>query len=204
MRLEARGPRWIVGLAGVPGSGKSTLASRLAEAAESQTEPGALAILGMDGFHLTKAELRQFPDPKEAFARRGAPWTFDVPRLAERLHALREADAHEAVPWPGFQHEAGDPVEAAFMVLPCARLILVEGLYLLHRSDGWDVVSRFFDERWFLDTPLVVAMERLSRRHMAAWGMTRAEAGLRIDSNDRLNAELVYDDRVHADWRLIE
>ena len=70
--LESATPRWVIGLAGVPGSGKSTLAERLAEEVNGRTAPNTLVALGMDGFHLTKAELRQFPNVAEAFARRGA------------------------------------------------------------------------------------------------------------------------------------
>lgn len=35
------------------------------------------AILPMDGFHFYKRELDAMPDPKEAYARRGAHWTFN-------------------------------------------------------------------------------------------------------------------------------
>jgi pantothenate kinase len=44
----------------------------------------------MDGFHLTKAQLQEMPNPQAAFARRGAPWTFDPAALAQRLKMLRE------------------------------------------------------------------------------------------------------------------
>src|SRR3954451_6103059 len=77
-QLESASPRWMIGLAGLPGAGKTTLASRLAEAVNARTAPNTLVALGMDGFHFTKAELRQFPNAAEAFARRGAPWTFDT------------------------------------------------------------------------------------------------------------------------------
>src|SRR4051794_39915067 len=73
-RLESTTPRWIIGLAGVPGSGKTTLASRLAEEVNARTAPNTLVALGMDGFHFTRAELRQFPNPAEAFARRAIRW----------------------------------------------------------------------------------------------------------------------------------
>src|SRR5690349_15591736 len=73
--LESRPWRSMIALAGVPGSGKTTLATRLAEAVNVRTAPNTMLALGMDGFHFTKAALRQFPDPEEAFARRGAPWT---------------------------------------------------------------------------------------------------------------------------------
>lgn len=199
-RLSSDAPRALVALAGVPGSGKSTLAARLAAEVNTALGPGTMAALGMDGFHLPQAALRRMPDPDAAFARRGAPWTFDVPALAARLRALR--DAAGDVPWPEFRHEIGDPVEGAQTVGPETRLVLVEGLYLLHPLDGWEALGPLWDERWYLDTPLEVAMTRLADRHIAAWGMTRAEAERRIAANDRLNAQIVARTCDAADWRL--
>lgn len=201
-RLEMDSRRWLIGLAGVPGSGKTTLAARLAEEVNARTAPKTLMALGMDGFHLTKAELQQFPDPDLAFARRGAPWTFDVLALQRRLQALRDAAGRTAVPWPGFEHAVGDPVEAASVVPAATRLVLVEGLYLLHQDDGWAAICRSFDTRWYLDTPLELSLTRLAARHMRVWGMTHAEAKHRIATNDRLNALVVRRSRASADWLL--
>ncbi len=195
-------PRRLIALAGLPGSGKSTLAARLAEVVNAQAGAGTLMAVSMDGFHLTKAILRAMPDPDALFARRGAPWTFDVPALADRLRLLRAAAGQEAVPWPDFQHGIGDPVEGAFTVEPETRLVLVEGLYLLHNAGGWAEVSDLFDERWFLDTPMEISLERLAQRHMAAWGLTRADAERRIAANDRLNAEIVLATRTYADFNV--
>lgn len=203
--LESRPARSMImiALAGVPGSGKTTLASRLADAVNARTAPDTMLALGMDGFHFTKAALRQFPDPAEAFARRGAPWTFDAAALQQRLEQLRASYSRRDVPWPGFEHAAGDPVEGASTVLASTRLVIVEGLYLLHRADGWETISTCFDERWYLDTPMEIALERLARRHMQAWGITRHDAEHRIATSDRLNAVLVQDSAQFADWRLV-
>jgi pantothenate kinase len=97
----------------------------------------------------------------------------------------------------------GDPVEGAYTVLASTRLVIVEGLYLLHQADRWEAISPLFDERWYLDIPLETAMERLALRHMQAWGMTRDQAQHRIATSDRLNAELVRDSARFADWRLV-
>lgn len=202
-RLPSDVPRWIVGLAGMPGSGKSTLAMRLAAEVNASAGPGVMVALGMDGFHLTKAELSRLPNPDEAFARRGAPWTFNARALRERLEALRSAAGRETLSWPDFQHDIGDPIEGAHIIPPTARLILVEGLYLLHQADDWEAVRRIFDERWYLDTPFDLSMGRLVRRHMAAWGLTRAAAESRVAANDRLNAEIVAASRAFADRRLL-
>jgi pantothenate kinase len=187
----------------VPGSGKTTLASLLAEAANARTAPDTMLALGMDGFHFSKAALRQFPDPDQAFARRGAPWTFDAAALRQRLEELRTSDGRRDVPWPGFEHAVGDPIEGAVMVPASSRLVIIEGLYLLHRADEWETISGCFDERWYLDTPLKIALERLARRHMQAWGITRDGADHRIATSDRLNAELVRDTAQFADWRVV-
>ncbi len=196
-QLKHAPPRRIIGLAGVPGSGKSTLAARWCREINAQYGPHATAVLGMDGFHLTRAQLAQMPDAEAAFARRGAPWTFDAPALAARLQLLRENC--QSVAWPDFQHEIGDPVENAFHIAPEVILVLVEGLYLLHQDDGWDAVARQFDKVWYLDTPREIALERLLQRHISAWQITREEALWRIASNDRLNAEIVAETRFRAD-----
>ncbi len=202
-RLDSSAPRWIIAMAGLPGSGKSTLAARLAQAVNARTTAGTMAALGMDGFHLTKAELKALPNPEEALARRGAPWTFNPGALLERLQALRDGARRASVDWPGFQHDVGDPIEAACAIAPGTRLILVEGIYLLHRADGWDAISVLFDERWYLDTPLDVAVERLTQRHMATLNLTREQAAARIAANDRLNGEIVEKSKEFADYRVI-
>ena len=202
-RIKEGAPRRLVALAGTPGSGKTTLAERLEAELNARAWPGAAVALGMDGFHLPKAALRAMPNPDEAFARRGAPWTFDAAGLLQRLRQIRAADGRDAVPWPDFQHDVGDPVEAAHIIQPDARLVLVEGLYLLHDDADWAPVAAQFDERWFLDTPLELALDRLARRHMQAWGFTRAQAEARIASSDGINAELVLRSRERADYIVV-
>ncbi len=202
-QVQTTPSRWMIAFAGMSGSGKTTLASRLAHAVNARTAPNTVVALGMDGFHFTKAALQHFPNPAEAFARRGAPWTFDVCRVAAAPPAVADVGRFYRHPWPGFEHAVGDPVEGALMVLASTRLVIVEGLYLLHHADGWETISQLFDERWYLDTPLETALERLALRHMQAWGITRDVAEQRIATSDRLNAELVRDTAGYADWRLV-
>ena len=200
VRLQDMDSRWLIALAGVPGSGKTTLARQLCERVNHQCQAAIMTTLGMDGFHLSKAQLNTFPDPQQAFARRGAPWTFDPQHMSECLRQVRESFASRHCDWPGFEHDIGDPVEAAHQVAADCRIILVEGLYLLYPEDGWLAVSEQFDERWFYDVPVDIAMERLCGRHMQAWGMTKEQAMTQIAANDRLNAQLVWPTRMNADW----
>lgn len=202
--LQSNRPRTLIALAGIPGSGKTTVATKLAAEVNARAGAGAMVALGMDGFHFPLAILREMPDPDEVIARRGSPWTFDSEGLASRLRAVRAAAGRESVGWPGFQHEIGDPVEDATTVESGVRLVLVEGLYLLLRDDGWDEVSRLFDERWFFDTPPDISMDRLANRHMAAWGISREEAERRIAVNDGLNAEIVMASRDNSDWIVVD
>jgi len=89
----------------------------------------------------------------------------------------------------------------AVTAVPAAtRIVIVEGLYLLHDDDGWEQVRGQLDACWYLDTPLPVAMDRLAQRHMQAWGFTREQADERIATNDGLNARLVADSAARADY----
>ena len=205
--------RVFIALAGLPGSGKSTVAAQLADAVNAEAGPGAMVALGMDGFHLTRAQLAQFPDPEAAFERRGAPWTFDALALAVRLRDMgasaslqrgaptQPAASLPSVSWPGFDHGVGDPQADAVQVPPQTRLVLVKGLYLLHSGHGW-AVSDLFDELWFLDVPMDVAADRLLRRHMAANRQSREVALQRLARNDSLNGGIVQASRARAQWLL--
>jgi pantothenate kinase len=192
--------RTLVALAGAPGSGKSTLARDLAAEVNRRAGLHAMVALGMDGFHLPKAALRAMPNAAAALARRGAPWTFDPAAMAAQLDVLRHSAGVTWCGWPAFEHGTGDPVPRANAVAPPTRVVLVEGLYVLHREDGWAPVAAAFDEHWFLDTPLDLSLERLAARHMASWKMTREQADARIAGNDRLNADVVLASRAQAQW----
>ncbi|KAJ1756685.1 hypothetical protein LPJ54_006726, partial [Coemansia sp. RSA 1824] len=74
------GRRLIVAVSGTPGSGKSLLSARICAEANRQAGKDAdvCTVLPMDGFHLSRAQLLELPDPDEAQRRRGAHWTFDA------------------------------------------------------------------------------------------------------------------------------
>ena len=197
--MQRPSTRLLIGLVGVPGAGKTTLAAQWTSDLNHEHGAGTAVALGMDGFHLTKAQLAQFPDPVAAFARRGAPWTFDAAGFVSALQRVRQAAGVAHVGWPGFEHSIGDPIADEALVPMATKLVIVEGLYLLHDADGWEHVRGQLDECWYLDTPLPVAMDRLAQRHMQAWGFTRQQADARIATNDGLNAQLVADSAARAD-----
>jgi pantothenate kinase len=198
--LNTPSTRLLIGLVGVPGAGKTTLAAQWATHLNAAHGAGTAVALGMDGFHLTKAQLAQFADPVAAFARRGAPWTFDAAGFVAALLSVRLSAGVCAATWPGFLHAFGDPIADATTIPAATRIVIVEGLYLLHDDDGWEQVRDQLDSCWYLDTPLPVALDRLAQRHRQAWGFTRQQADERIATNDGLNARLVADSAARADY----
>ncbi|KAG0648002.1 uridine kinase [Hyphodiscus hymeniophilus] len=216
-------------MAGAPGAGKSTIAAEIVRRlnlkpanAKSPSTPsphtrpeGPVAVcVGMDGFHYPRSYLDTLPNRNEAYARRGAPWTFDVHGILSLMRRLREwADRNPSLPnqtstpptevpilAPSFSHTIKDPVSDGIQIPSTVSIILVEGNYLLLEEDGWSDVSPLVDLRIFIDVDLAIARERLARRHVAAGiEQTLEDALRRVDRNDYLNGRLIKDKLVQFD-----
>ncbi|CAL9061013.1 unnamed protein product [Musa banksii] len=166
---------YIVGLAGPPGAGKTTLSSEVVRrlnnlwsqkaTGKNSVSPLEFAIvLPMDGFHLYRSQLDAMENPEEAHARRGAPWTFNPELLLKCLHSLRNEGSTYA---PSFDHGVGDPVEDDVFVSSEHKVVIVEGNYLFLEEGIWQDICSIFDEKWFLDIDINVAMERVLKRHIS-------------------------------------
>lgn len=178
LRDMARGPaRRMVALAGPPGAGKSHVTEALLA-----DLPGA-ALLPMDGYHLDDRLLAARGD----LARKGAPWTFDLDGFAAMLARLA-ADDGRAVLVPAFDRELEISRAAAREIPAQARLILVEGNYLLLDRPGWRELSRHFALSVMLRVPEPVLRARLAAR----WRTLPADqARAKLEANDLPNMALV-------------
>jgi len=186
--LADRGGRRLLGITGGPGAGKSTLAGQVVD------ELGELAVLvPMDGFHLAQDQLVAL----DRVSTKGAIDPFDVDGFVHLLARLHVAD--EAVVYaPTFRRDLEEPIAGAIAVPRDVPLVVVEGNYLLARSDGWERVRELVDEVWFLEPEEDVRMARLIARHME-FGRDRGAAEDRSTGSDQVNAELISGTREGAD-----
>ena len=115
----------------------------------------------MDGFHLADEQLRRLG----ALDRKGAPDTFDPAGYAQLLERVAvETDA--PVYAPGFDRTLEQPLAAALVVLPTARLVVTEGNYLLLDHPAWRRARRAMDRVWFVTGEEDLRIERLVARHV--------------------------------------
>ncbi|MBA4491091.1 nucleoside/nucleotide kinase family protein [Paracoccus sp. S1E-3] len=188
--LLTRPGRQVIAIVGAPGAGKSTLVERLAEMLPDS------AILPMDGFHYDDAVLHQL-------GRRpwkGAPDTFDVGGLRSTLARLRDP-AEGAVAVPVFDRDLEISRGSARIIPPEARLLLVEGNYLLLNAAPWPSLRPQFDLTVRIEVPEDELRRRLTRRWLG-YGLTEAEIAFKLDENDLPNGRLVVREGAVPDYLL--
>lgn len=175
----ANGPsRHLVALAGPPGAGKSRIAQRL----QAVLGDGA-AILPMDGYHLDDAVLTARGD----LPRKGAPHSFDLDGFALMLDRLR-TEADRTVLVPVFDRQLEISRAAGREISPQARLVLVEGNYLLLNLPGWSALAARFDLTVMISAPPEVLRARLEAR----WRDLPTDAAqTKLEGNDLPNMRLV-------------
>lgn len=183
--------RRLVAIAGAPGAGKSTFVERLSAALDGRA---ASEVLPMDGFHFDDMVL----NARGHRARKGAPHTFDVDGFAAALGRLAADDGRE-VAVPVFDRSIEIARAGARIIGPSARLVLVEGNYLLLDDPAWAPLRRHFDETVFLDVP-EAALESRLRDRWSGYGLSPEAIRAKLEENDLPNARLVISASVPADW----
>lgn len=182
--------RVVIAFAGPPGSGKSTAAQEVVNRLnKGQAAPWAL-VLPMDGFHYPQSVLDRMPNRVEAYARRGADWTFDAPRLLSFIGRLRHSRTNsiDVIFAPGFDHALKDPTADAIEIGPNISLVILEGSWLLLDREPWKQISGLVDDTWFIDVEPILAETRIAKRHIQAGIEQDIISSLaRADSNDMVN-----------------
>ncbi|MFD1795208.1 nucleoside/nucleotide kinase family protein [Paracoccus aurantiacus] len=189
-QLDMPGRR-IVAIVGAPGSGKSTLVEKLAESLGD-----IAAILPMDGFHYDDGLLHQM-------GRRpwkGAPDTYDVGGLRSALIRLRDP-GEGAVAVPVFDRDLEISRGSARIIPSEARIILVEGNYLLLNDAPWPSLRPLFDVTVRIEVPEDELRRRLTKRWVD-YGLTEAEIAFKLDENDLPNGRMAVNNSISPDYLL--
>ena len=180
--------RFILGIVGKPGVGKSTITQFLSEHIASES----ISILPMDGFHMSNERLIEFGRRD----RKGAPDTFDVDDFAKSLADVRAGHGSD-IRFPIFKREIEASIPDAGLIPAQAKLVVVEGNYLLHDDFGWETIGDYLDETWFLDLDDELRMQRLIARHIQ-YGKTPEAANEWSRGTDEVNARLIEQSRSRA------
>ena len=186
-------PRLMVAVAGPPGSGKSTLADALRDALIAAGE--SAVVVPMDGFHFDDIILNR----RGHRPRKGAPWTFDVAGFEVLLKRIRAREPDIAI--PVFDRTMELSKAAADIVNATDRFMIIEGNYLLLKSEPWNRLKPLFDVSLFLDVSLDEIERRLTGR-ILAHGHDAAYAKHWIESNDMLNVREVLANSAEPDVRI--
>ncbi|MEP0941250.1 MAG: uridine kinase [Rhizobiaceae bacterium] len=199
--------RVIIGIVGPPASGKSTLAEAVvqklnhdiaaADDAAVAAVPARAALLPMDGYHLDNRVLA----PRGLLNRKGAPETFDAEGFSKAVHELANP-SHEGY-YPIFDRDLDLAIANAIAISAEIPVVVVEGNYLLLRSEPWQSMRNAFTATVFVCPSMATLKDRLYQRWIDH-GLEPEAAMARATQNDLPNAETVIQQSYQADLDLTQ
>jgi pantothenate kinase len=192
LRAASAVTRILLGIAGSPGGGKTTLARALVNRLNAEV-PGIAVHLPMDGFHLANSTL----DRLGLRDRKGAIETFDGWGFVALLDRLKSETGH-TVYAPSFERAVDEGIAGDIAVDDDARIVVVEGNYLLVEAEPWGGVRDRLDAAWFCATPEAERERRLIDRH-ARHGRSLEAAAAWAREVDGANALLIEGSQIRAD-----
>lgn len=179
--LQGSKPRTMIGIVGKPGAGKSTVVTEI----QKQFSTEEVAIIPMDGYHLSNEELIKLGRRE----RKGAPDTFDVEGFISLITRVRnEIDKDHTFPIFHREIEASKADEG--IVLRNTKVIVIEGNYLFSEEHNWSEVFPLLDQSWFIEIDDEIRMQRLITRHIK-YGKTPQEAEEWSRGSDEENAKFI-------------
>lgn len=180
-----KGGRILAFLAAPPATGKSTLLLFLEQFARQHDELTRVQALGMDGFHHPNRYLETHSILRDGMEIplkniKGAPETFDVALLAEKLKAAKAG----VTTFPVYDRRIHDPRPDALKV--DAAILLIEGNWLLLDEEPWHVLRPLADYTLRIDVPPALLRDRLITRKVQG-GLSEAEASAFYETSDAPN-----------------
>ena len=180
-----KGGRILAFLAAPPATGKSTLLQFMEQLAREHGDLPQVQTLGMDGFHYPNAYLTSHTILRDGMEIplkniKGAPETFDVALLAEKLKAAKAG----VTTFPVYDRRIHDPRPDALIV--DAPILLIEGNWLLLDEEPWRNLRALADYSIRIDAAPELLRERLIGRKMQG-GLSEAEARAFYEASDAVN-----------------
>ena len=180
-----KGRRIAVFLAAPPAAGKSTLCRYLELLSKSERDIASVQSVGLDGFHYPNAYLEAHCTVRNGqrvpLKRvKGAPETFDVAALRQKLATLGEENQF----WPEYDRRVHEPIPEAVPI--SGDIVIIEGNWLLLAEMPWSELTS--DYSVFIRAGDESQLERVVARKMMG-GFSEAEAREMALSNDRYNIQ---------------
>lgn len=181
--------RKIVGIAGPSGAGKSVLAELLCLRIGQLGTSFECVTVSIDAYHFRNSELKETigEDGVPLSARKGRYDTYDVRAL---VACLKDFCAGVTVRFPLYSRVQHEPREGAVDVSSPDTLLILEGLWVSHDTNGWTEVGDLLLTSYYLDANAEVSREQTISRHERG-GRSRSDAEAFYRDSDEKNVRIV-------------